>query len=83
MHGSVSDWIAFSARFPDGDATVALASAQKRPWFVRVTDYPGLGSALAWDQPVVLDADESVALTFDGLVADGRLADAEVAGLLA
>ncbi len=58
VHGSVSDWIAFGARFPDGEATVALASDEKRPWFVRVTDYPGIGSALAWDQPVVLDAGE-------------------------
>lgn len=82
VHGSVSDWIAFGARFPDGEATVALASDEKRPWFVRVTDYPGIGSALAWDQPVVLDAGESVALSFRGLVADGRLTDAEVAALL-
>ena len=49
---------------------------------MRVTDYPGIGSALAWDQPVVLDAGESVALSFRGLVADGRLTDAEVAALL-
>lgn len=82
VHGSVSDWIAFSARFPDGEATVALASEEQRPWFVRVTDYPGIGSALAWDQPVVLDAGESVALSFRGVVADGRLTDAEVAALL-
>ncbi|MFB7251239.1 DUF6807 family protein [Microbacterium sp. NPDC056234] len=82
VHGSVSDWIAFSARFPDGEATVALASDDQRPWFVRVTDYPGLGSALAWEEPIVLDAGESVTLSFRGVVADGRLTDAEVTALL-
>ncbi|WP_243232841.1 DUF6807 family protein [Microbacterium sp. CIAB417] len=82
VHGTESDWIAFSARFPDGEATVALASEERRPWFVRVTDYPGIGSALAWDRPVILDAGEAVTLSFRGVVADGRLTDAEVAALL-
>ena len=82
VHGSVSDWIAFSARFPDGEATVAFAADEKRPWFVRVTDYPGVGSALAWEEPVVLEAGESVMLSFHGVVADGRLTDAEVIALL-
>lgn len=85
-HGTKSPWIAFSARFPDGEATVALAADDPRtasdPWFVRVADYQGIGSALAWTEPVLLDAGASVTLSFRGLVADGRLADAEVASLL-
>ncbi|MDQ0642833.1 DUF6807 family protein [Microbacterium murale] len=85
-HGAKSPWIAFSARFPDGEATVALAADDPRtasdPWFVRVADYPGIGSALAWEEPLLLDAGASVTLSFRGVVADGRLEDAEVAALL-
>ncbi|GAB3601610.1 DUF6807 family protein [Microbacterium tumbae] len=87
VHGSSSDWIAFSARFPGGEATVGLAPDDARtaadPWFVRVADYPGIGSSLAWDAPVRLDADEALTLSFRGVVADGRLSDAEVGALLA
>lgn len=86
VHGTVSAWIAFSADFPDCGATLVLAADDARtamdPWFVRVTDYPGIGSALAWDRPVHLDAGESVTLSFRGIIADGRLSDAEVAALL-
>lgn len=85
-HGTVSPWIAFSARFPGGVATVALAGNDARtasdPWFVRVGDYPGIGSALAWQDPVRLDADASLCLSFRGVVSDGRLADNEVSALL-
>lgn len=85
-HGTVSPWIAFSARFPDGEATVALAADDARtasdPWFVRVADYPGIGSALAWGQPVLLDAGASATLSFRGIIADGRVADAEITTLL-
>ena len=87
VHGSTSPWLAFSARFPDGEATVALAPDDDRtagdPWFVRVHDYPAIGSALAWKNPVVLAPAESLTLSFRGLVSDGRLTDAEVAALLA
>ncbi|WP_102194648.1 DUF6807 family protein [Microbacterium aurantiacum] len=86
VHGSVSAWLAFSARFTDGEATVAVAGDDLRtrsdPWFVRVADYPGIGSALAWSAPVRLDEGEHVRLSFRGAVADGRLTDAEVVVLL-
>ncbi|KQO97047.1 DUF6807 family protein [Leifsonia sp. Leaf264] len=85
-HGSVAPWIAWSAAFADGTATVALAGADEvtraDPWFVRVADYPGIGSALAWDAEVVLQPGEFVARSFRGLIADGALADDRVAELL-
>ena len=86
VHGSVSAWIAFGARFPDGEATVVLAADDERtasdPWFVRVATYPGIGSALAWEEPVRLAAGASVLLSFRGVVADGCLTDADIARLL-
>ncbi len=65
MHGSVTPWIAWAADFGagpgvSGPATVVIVAAASGrhgdPWFVRVDGYPGLGSALAWDRPVVLEA---------------------------
>lgn len=86
VHGSIAPWVSFAARFPDGEATVALAPADAAtaadPWFVRVADYPGIGSALAWDKPVLLAAGASLTRSFRGLVADGRRDAAEVERLL-
>ncbi|MGV8882647.1 MAG: DUF6807 family protein [Rhodoglobus sp.] len=78
VHGTVAPWVAWSADFAEGPATIALASSTTDPWFVRVDAYPGLGSSLAWDTPAVTP----VARTFRGLVADGRLSDAQVAAAL-
>lgn len=81
VHGTVAPWIAWSAEFAagpgiSGPATVVVAAAGTRrpePWFVRVSSYPGLGSALAWDRPVVLGAGQALQRRFDIWVADGRL----------
>jgi predicted dehydrogenase len=82
VHGSVAPWVAWSADFAagpgiSGPATIIVAAAnpapRAEPWFVRVSDYPGLGSALAWDRPVVLSAGEPLERRFDIWVADGRL----------
>lgn len=86
VHGSTSEWIAFSGRFSGGDATVVLAAADARtradPWFARVAAYPGIGSALAWRTPVELASAESLTISLRGLVADGRLSDEEIVSLI-
>ncbi|MGW8482064.1 DUF6807 family protein [Microbacterium sp. NPDC055903] len=86
VHGTTSAWLAFAARFPDGEATVVLAPGDERtaldPWFVRVAGYPGIGSSLAWDSSVHVAAGQSLTLSFRGLIADGRLSDAEIEALL-
>ena len=53
--------------------TGAEAAAAGEPWFVRVSDYPGIGSALAWDRPVVLQPGDVLSRRFDIAIADGRL----------
>lgn len=92
VHGTVSPWLAWSAEFSagpgqSGPATVvvagATAAAAGEPWFVRVSDYPGIGSALAWDQPVTLTTGEVLSRHFNFAVADGRLSEAEVTVLAA
>ena len=78
-HGRVAPWLAWSATAAGGDFTVVAAPGDARtaadPWFVRVRGYPGFGSALAWDAPVL--ARRRAASEFS--VADGRLTDGEVA----
>ena len=89
-HGHVAPWLAWSADFAagpglSGPATVVIAApaaaAQDEPWFVRVRDYPGVGSALAWDRPVVLAPGETLSRRFDVAIADGRLTTAQAVAL--
>ena len=90
VHGRVAPWLAWSADFAagpgrSGPATVLVAgsaaAAADEPWFVRVADYPGIGSALAWDRPVTLAPGEVLSRRFDIAIADGRLSEAHVAAL--
>jgi predicted dehydrogenase len=82
VHGSVAPWVAWSADFgagpgTSGPATIIVASADAvrnaEPWFVRVSGYPGLGSALAWDRPLRLSPGQPLERRFDIWVAYGRL----------
>ena len=86
VHGTVSPWIAWRADFEaapglSGPATIVVAAPEaeeaEEPWFVRVSGYPGLGSALAWDRPRRLDPGATLVRRFDIAVADGRLTDRE------
>ncbi|MGM7776036.1 DUF6807 family protein [Arthrobacter sp. KNU-44] len=85
VHGSASPWLAWAADFPEGPATLVFAAPAEAqdPWFVRMANYPAVGSALAWERPVDLAAGESLVRTFAVWIVDGRLSPAEVAELLA
>jgi hypothetical protein len=84
-HGSRAPWLACSV---DGAApfTVALCGRDEvtasDPWFVRVDDYPGLGSQLAAVDPVRLAPAGTVRRSFRALVADGVLDRADVQRVL-
>lgn len=92
-----ASWLAWSAlATPAGVAddetpherpfTVAIAPLDdvtaRDPWFVRVADYPGFGSALAWTTPAVVRPGGPVRRAFRCLVADGLLEDAVVGSAL-
>jgi predicted dehydrogenase len=88
--GSVAPWVAWSANFnagpgKNGAATIVIAgtgaAAAREPWFVRVREYPGLGSALAWDRAVSLQRGDVLGRRFDIAIADGRLTEVEAAAL--
>jgi predicted dehydrogenase len=87
VHGSVAPWVAWIADFTagpgvSGPATIVItasdAVAAGEPWFVRVRDYPGFGSALAWARPKVLAPGAVLQRRFDMAIADGRLSEAEI-----
>ncbi|HET9142077.1 DUF6807 family protein [Actinophytocola sp.] len=72
INGDRAPWVAMSGTAPDGrDWTLIFAQpGSSDPWFVRVEEYPGIGSSLAWQQPLVLtDSLTRQVVTF---VADGR-----------
>jgi predicted dehydrogenase len=86
VHGGVAPWVAWVADFAagpgiSGPATIVItapdAAQAGEPWFVRVRDYPGLGSALAWDRPTILAPGEVLRRTFVAAIADGRLTESE------
>ena len=90
VHGRVAPWVAWSADFTagpgqSGPATIVIAgagaAAAGEPWFVRVREYPGLGSALAWDRPVSLQPGDVLHRRFAIAIADGRLTEAQTKAL--
>jgi predicted dehydrogenase len=91
VNGSVSGWLALSARFlagpgQNGDATIVLlpgdAATSGDPWFVRVQGYQGLGSAVAWDAPTTVQ-EGGLARRYLAVLVDGRPAREDVAELAA
>ncbi|SFO72629.1 Methane oxygenase PmoA [Geodermatophilus dictyosporus] len=81
VHGSPAAWLAWTDRA--AGCTVVLAGADDAtradPWFVRVADYPGLGSSLAARHPLRLPPGGTVRRAFRALVADGDPGDDAVA----
>jgi predicted dehydrogenase len=81
INGSTAPWLAWvgDAGEPPVRYTVVLAPGDERTaqdrWFVRVADYPGIGSALAWDEPLELAPGETTARRLRAVVADGSLED--------
>ncbi|WP_418153187.1 PmoA family protein [Actinoalloteichus caeruleus] len=88
VHTTRSGWLAFLGHHPNaedlvrgdgptGDYTLLFVPADERtaedPWFVRVADYPGVGSSLAPEHPLRLPAGDSLRRRFRVLVLDGHL----------
>lgn len=81
VHGSRSRWVAMAGTEPGGrEWTLVFVQADDDPWFVRVAEYPGVGQALAWDRPLVVET--TLTRRIITIVADGRL-DASSASALA
>lgn len=56
-HGSTSPWVAFVQEHPSHTTTLLLVQqGETVPWFLRASEYPGAGPALAWDAPRTVPA---------------------------
>nr|WP_241744337.1 PmoA family protein [Cellulosimicrobium arenosum] len=59
-HGGSSPWVAFVQQHPTHATTLLLVQhGEPLPWFLRASEYPGAGPALAWDEPRTIPADSS------------------------
>lgn len=76
VHGSRSPWLALVS---DAWSLVFIQAGPVDPWFVRVSDYPGVGPALAWDRPLAVA--DTLTRRVVTVVADGRLSRAAAAEL--
>ncbi|MEU0131633.1 PmoA family protein [Streptomyces sp. NPDC006289] len=73
VHGRTADWLALAG---DGWTLVfagATDETRRDPWFVRTTQYPGVGSSLAADRRLPVAAGATVVRRVVTVVADGRL----------
>ncbi|MFE7705370.1 PmoA family protein [Streptomyces sp. NPDC057486] len=73
VHGRVADWVAMTG---DGWTLVfagATDETRRDPWFVRTTQYPGVGSSLAAAERLPVPAGATVVRRVVTVIADGRL----------
>ncbi|MEJ8283349.1 DUF6807 family protein [Curtobacterium citreum] len=74
VHGSVAPWVEWSAVFEGAPATVRLEALDHRdPWFVRVAEYPAIGSALAWREPALVRPGVPFVRSFRATITDGAV----------
>lgn len=85
--GTRAPWVRWAADFAGapgaaGPATLLVLPGDDvtaaDPWFVRVADYPGLGSAVAWDHRVAVEPGVPFVRSLRVAVADGRRSAADL-----
>ena len=92
VHGTRAAWLAVRgrvcARDAEGAGPVTLVAAAtdvptgRDAWFVRAEGYPGFGSSLALETPLVLEPGASARRAFAVAVADGYRDPESLAGQL-
>lgn len=73
VHGARAPWVELSGLAAGGGrfaVRLEHLDAHDDPWFVRVAGYPGLGSAIAWDRPVTITAEQPLERAFRLTVRD-------------
>jgi hypothetical protein len=90
VHGSISPWISWSAIFEEnpevcGEATIVVMAedevTEKDTWVVRLTAYPGIGSAVAWKERVEVKKGETLSRGFRLAIMDGIKSREEVSSI--
>lgn len=74
-HGARTPWLCMSGRNPTSAAwSLVLAQVPAevvRPWFIRLAEYPGVGPALAWEEPAWMEPGGELPCGCTVAVADG------------
>ncbi|GAA2892187.1 hypothetical protein GCM10010517_56670 [Streptosporangium fragile] len=97
VHGSTAPWLAMASAewtlvfvqrpdpvpvpMPEADGALPVPGRGIDPWFVRVTEYPGVGPALAWENPLLVG--DTLARRVITVIVDGPLDRAGAAALAA
>ncbi len=85
VHGGTAAWLAVTG-VARGDTWTVLfvpgdeVTARDR-WFVRARDYVGVGSSLAWDEPLMLGPEATIERSLVTVVVDGPLTPVAAADL--
>jgi hypothetical protein len=85
LHGRRTPWVALTGGNAAPWTLVFVtggSGATPDPWFVRSRDYVGVGSALAWSQPLVVEQGAGLGRRIMTVVVDGRLRSPEVSGIV-
>ncbi|WP_026923669.1 PmoA family protein [Glycomyces arizonensis] len=84
LHGARTAWLALHAAGARAWTLVFLADERAGdPWFVRSGDYVGVGSSLAWSEPLVAAPGEGPRRRIITVVVDGDLGPRETASTVA
>ncbi|MEU8676494.1 PmoA family protein [Streptomyces sp. NPDC048560] len=73
VHGTAADWVALAGNGWTLVFAGATGDTRDDPWFVRSTEYPGVGSSLAADRRLDVAAGATVVRRVVTVVADGTL----------
>ncbi|WP_114560480.1 DUF6807 family protein [Desertihabitans aurantiacus] len=87
-HGSTAPFVVVQQRHGDGWCSLVLVQDEEGqgridPWFVRGADYVGVGTGLAWHEPLRIPLRGSVDVRVRAVVVDRAVEAADVPGLLA
>lgn len=82
VHGTRADWLALAGAGWTLVFAGATETTRRDPWFVRTTEYPGVGSSLAYEERLPIAPGDTVVRRVVTVVADGRLSRHEAAALV-
>ncbi|MGI5374472.1 PmoA family protein [Streptomyces sp. CA-251387] len=82
VHGTRATWVALAGSTWTLIFAGATEQTRRDPWFVRATEYPGVGSSLASEDRLPIPPGETAVRRIVTVVADGRVSRLEAASLV-
>ncbi|MER5471351.1 PmoA family protein [Streptomyces sp. NPDC002685] len=82
VHARPADWLALAGAGWTLVFAGATGETRRDPWFVRTTQYPGVGSSLAHEHRIGIEAGDTLVRRVVTVVADGTLDRAGAAALV-